>query len=170
MGVYSESIHWAVTVTYPWLARRIRVGVSKWKREEIRPCSDQCYLVAGSFLCPGDPATRFFVQQLPRWSMDDGRCSLDLHRQLTPKFFTFFAVLRKNAVWTFESCLISSDKIISFEDIFEYFLLKFADDLDLAANEIIWKIWGKMSTNFSVKSYFIKENLATSEGTYGVFP
>lgn len=48
------------------------------------------------------------------------------------------AVTRKNAVWTLESCQIfSSQKCLFFEDSYEYFLLKFSDDLDPVVNKIL---------------------------------
>ena len=80
------------------------------------------------------------------------------------------SVLRKNAVRTFESCQISSNKMFIFEESCEYFHLKLSDNLDLALNKILWKFEGEMFTGFLDNPYFIEGNLSTSEGSYGVFP
>ena len=83
---------------------------------------------------------------------------------------TYTAVLRKNAVWTFESCHISFDKMFMFEETYEYSPLKFSGLFGGIASKIIWKIGRKIFISWPGDSCFIKGNLATPEGSYGVLP
>ena len=50
------------------------------------------------------------------------------------------AVLRKNAVWTFQSCHISSDKMFTVEENYQYFSEIFSDFLDQITSKITWKM------------------------------
>ena len=80
------------------------------------------------------------------------------------------AALRKNAVWTYESCQISFDEMFIFGENYEYSSLKFADVLDLITNKIIWEIGRQIFKKFPKNWWFARGNLATPEGSYGVFP
>lgn len=65
--------------------------------------------------------------------------------------------LRKNSVWAFEYCQISSKKHSFVMEVMHYFANKFLDNLDKLAAEILWKIGRKKSTTFHENSCLLKE-------------
>lgn len=68
--------------------------------------------------------------------------------QLFACWETLAAVIRRNAIWTFKSSRIPSVKMLSFEDWYEHFFLKFSGNyLDLITNKITRKTRGKIFKN-----------------------
>lgn len=66
-------------------------------------------------------------------------------------------VLRKNAVWTSESCQITPLKILIFKTNNEYFYLELSDTLDHTAKNILWKIGWDIFTSFPERSFLSKD-------------
>ena len=82
----------------------------------------------------------------------------------------YSAVLRKNAVCTFESCQISYDKMCTFEENYQSFSLKFLHYLDKITNEFLQKIVRKMFINIPKNLGFIKGNSGMPKGSCGFSP
>ena len=59
---------------------------------------------------------------------------------------------------------------MSLRKCYQNHTLKISNILDFIANKILWKIDRKICMNFSKMVDFIEENLAMSEGSYGVLP
>lgn len=80
------------------------------------------------------------------------------------------AVLRKSTVWIIGRSQIFPDKIPSFEKSYKYFIQTFSVSLGQIANTVLWKLRGKIFTNFPESFDFIIGNLVTSEDSCGIPP
>ena len=79
-------------------------------------------------------------------------------------------MLRKNAVGVSVCCQISSQNIFIFEESYEYFSLEFSYFEDQNTEEILLDTAREIFIKFPEISRFVKGNLATPGGFYGVLP